>query len=148
MILGGVKIPYAVGLRGHSDADVLTHAVIDAIIGALGIGDIGHHFPDTDPAYAGIASLSMLKKVMVLVKDDGFRVNNLDTTIVAEGPKLTPYVPTMRERVAEVLEASVDQINIKATTTEGMGFSGRQEGIEAFAVISLVGIDQFLESPS
>ena len=148
MILGGVKIPYAVGLRGHSDADVLTHAVIDAIIGALGIGDIGHHFPDTDPAYAGVASLSMLKKVMVLVKDDGFRVNNLDTTIVAEGPKLAPYVPTMRERVAEVLEASVDQINIKATTTEGMGFSGRQEGIEAFAVISLVGIDQFLESPS
>ncbi len=137
LVLGGVKIPNKVGLKGHSDADVLTHAVIDAIIGALGRGDIGQHFPDTDPTYKGIASLSMLRKVMVWIKDDGFRLNNLDATVVAERPKLALYLPIMRGKMAEVLEASIDQINIKATTTEGMGFCGQQEGIEAFAVVSL-----------
>ncbi len=140
LILGGVEIPHALGLVGHSDADVLTHAVIDAVIGALGMGDIGQHFPDTDPAYKGANSLSMLRKVMEWMKRDGFGVNNLDATIVAEMPKLAPYLTTMRERVAEALDASLDQVNIKATTTEGMGFCGRQEGIAAYAVISLVGI--------
>jgi len=137
LILGGVEIPNIVGLDGHSDADVLTHAIIDATIGALGRGDIGQHFPDTDPAYKGIPSLSMLRKVVGWVKDDGFRLNNLDATVVAERPKLALYLPNMRERIAEAFEASINQINIKATTTEGMGFCGRQEGIEAFAVIGL-----------
>ena len=137
LILGGVEIPNTVGLEGHSDADVLTHAVIDATIGALGRGDIGQHFPDTDPAYKGVSSLSLLRKVMIWVKKDGFRLNNLDATVVAEKPKLALYLPTMRERIAEAFDASINQVNIKATTTEGMGFCGRKEGIEAFAVISL-----------
>ncbi len=139
LILGGVEISHTLGLDGHSDADVLAHAVIDATIGALGMGDIGKHFPDTDPAYKGANSLSMLRKVAEWMKRDGFGVNNLDVTIVAESPKMAPYLPTMRERLAEALDASLDQINIKATTTEGMGFSGRQEGIAAYAVISLAG---------
>ncbi len=138
LILGGVEIPHAFGLDGHSDADVLIHAIIDAVIGALGMGDIGQHFPDTDPAYKGVASLSMLETVSEWIKRDGFRVNNLDATIVAESPKLASYLPSMRERVAHTLEASVDQVNIKATTTEQMGFCGKKEGIESFAVVSLV----------
>lgn len=138
LILGGVEVPYAFGLEGHSDADVLTHAVIDAIIGALGAGDIGQHFPDTDPKYKGVSSLSMLRSVMDLIKGDGYRLNNLDTTITAQAPKLAPFITTMRQRLAETLEASVSQINIKATTSEGLGFCGRREGMEAFAVVSLV----------
>ena len=138
LILGGVKIPYPFGLEGHSDADVLTHAVIDAIIGALGAGDIGQHFPDTDPKYKGVSSLSMLRIVMDRVKGDGYRLNNLDTTITAQAPKLAPHLSNMRERLAQTLEASVSQINIKATTSEGLGFCGRREGMEAFAVVSLV----------
>ena len=138
LILGGVEIPYPFGLEGHSDADVLTHAVIDAIIGALGAGDIGQHFPDTDPKYKGVSSISMLRTVMDLIKDDGYRLNNLDTTITAQAPKLAPHLSNMRERLAQTLEASVSQINIKATTSEGLGFCGRREGMEAFAVVSLV----------
>lgn len=138
LILGGVEIPYPFGLEGHSDADVLTHAIIDAIIGALGAGDIGQHFPDTDPKYKGVSSLSMLRTVMDLIKDDGYRLNNLDTTITAQAPKLAPHLSNMRERLAQTLEASVSQINIKATTSEGLGFCGKREGMEAFAVISLV----------
>jgi len=137
-MLGGVEIPYPFGLEGHSDADVLTHAVIDAIIGALGAGDIGQHFPDTDPKYKGVSSISMLRTVMDLIKDDGYRLNNLDTTITAQAPKLAPHLSNMRERLAQTLEASVSQINIKATTSEGLGFCGRREGMEAFAVVSLV----------
>ncbi len=137
-MLGGVEIPYPFGLEGHSDADVLTHAVIDAIIGALGAGDIGQHFPDTDPKYKGVSSISMLRTVMDRVKDDGYRLNNLDTTITAQAPKLAPHLSNMRERLAQTLEASVSQINIKATTSEGLGFCGRREGMEAFAVVSLV----------
>ena len=137
-MLGGVEIPYPFGLEGHSDADVLTHAVIDAIIGALGAGDIGQHFPDTDPKYKGVSSISMLRTVMNLIKDDGYRLNNLDTTITAQAPKLAPHLSNMRERLAQTLEASVSQINIKATTSEGLGFCGRREGMEAFAVVSLV----------
>jgi 2-C-methyl-D-erythritol 2,4-cyclodiphosphate synthase len=138
LILGGVEVPHPFGLEGHSDADVLTHAIMDAIIGALGAGDIGQHFPDTDPKYKGAASLSMLKTVMGLVKNDGYRLNNLDATITAQAPKLVHQLPDMRERLAEKLEASVAQVNIKATTSEGLGFCGKREGMEAFAVVSLV----------
>ena len=141
MILGGVEIPYPFGLEGHSDADVLTHAIIDAVIGALGAGDIGQHFPDTDPKYKGVSSLSMLKTVVDMVKREGFRLNNLDATITAQVPKLAPYLDTMRQRLAETLEASIGQINIKATTSEGLGFCGKREGMEAFAVISLVKVE-------
>lgn len=140
LILGGVEIPNIFGLEGHSDADVLTHAVIDAMIGAMGMGDIGQHFPDSDPAYRGMSSLSMLEKVVERAKQDGLRLNNLDATIVAESPKLSPYLRAMESNIAEVLETSERQINVKATTTEGMGFCGRGEGIGAFAVVSLINI--------
>ena len=138
LILGGVKIPHHLGLIGHSDADVLTHAVIDAILGALAKGDIGWHFPDSDPGYKDIDSLLMLKKVMEWVNEDGFRINQVDTTIVAEKPKLATALTTMKQRLSEALAIQMHQINLKATTTEGMGFCGRQEGIEAYAVVSLV----------
>lgn len=140
LILGGVEIPHERGLAGHSDADVLTHAVMDALIGAIGKGDIGRHFPDTDPLYEGISSLALLEKVMEWVSHDGFRLNNLDATIVAERPKLATYLPDMRERLSQILRSTIDQVNIKATTTEGMGFCGRREGIESFAVVSLIAI--------
>ncbi len=139
LILGGIKIPHHFGLMGHSDADVLTHAIIDAILGALARGDIGRHFPDSDPIYKDMDSLFMLKKVMEWVKQDGFRINNLDTTIVAEKPKLTPYIDPMKERLSEILGIQSGQINIKATTHEGLGFCGREEGMAAFAVVSIVG---------
>ena len=138
LILGGVKIPHHLGLMGHSDADVLTHAIIDAILGALAKGDIGQHFPDSDPAYKDVDSLLMLRKVMEWVKEDGFRMNQVDTTIVAEEPKLALSLVSMKQRLSEVLAIRMDQINIKATTTEGMGFCGRQDGIEAYALVSLV----------
>jgi 2-C-methyl-D-erythritol 2,4-cyclodiphosphate synthase len=138
LILGGVEIPHERGLLGHSDADVLIHAVMDALIGALGKGDIGQHFPDKDPAYRDISSLLLLKQVMEWVKGERFRVNNLDATVVAEAPKLAPYLMVMKERMAEVLETSVGQINLKATTSEGLGFCGKREGMEAFSVVSLL----------
>ncbi len=138
LILGGVEITYEFGLEGHSDADVLTHAIIDAVIGALGMGDIGQHFPDTDPAYKDASSFLMLRKAMEWAKRDGFRLNNLDATIVAQSPKMASFLPAMQEKLAEVLEGPVSHVNIKATTTERMGFCGRREGIEAFAVVSLV----------
>ena len=140
LILGGVEIPHEAGLDGHSDADVLTHAVIDAIIGALGLGDIGQHFPDTDPAYKGADSLFLLSKTMAWVRRDGFQMNNLDATIVAQEPKLAPFLTDMREKLAEALEAGIKQVNVKATTTERMGFCGREEGMEAYAVVSIVSI--------
>jgi len=133
-----VEIPHDTGLEGHSDADVLTHAVIDAVIGALALGDIGRHFPDTDPAYRGADSISMLRQVMAWVRRDGFRLNNLDSTIVAQGPKLAPFLTDMREKLAEALESGIKQVNIKATTTEKMGFCGQGEGMEAYAVVSIV----------
>ena len=138
LIIGGVEVPHRLGLMGHSDADVLTHAIVDALLGALGRGDIGRHFPDTDPAYKDMDSLLMLREVMEWVRQDQFRVNNVDTTIVAEKPKLAPYLQAMREKLSEVLCVRPRQINIKATTSEGMGFCGRQEGIAAHAVVSLV----------
>lgn len=138
LILGGLEIPHHLGLMGHSDADVLTHAIMDATLGALAMGDIGRHFPDGDPAYKDMESLLMLKRIMGWVGEKGFRVNNVDTTIVAQKPKLEPHISTMKKKLSEVLDIGPDQINIKATTTEGLGFCGRQEGIEAYAVVSLV----------
>ena len=138
LILGGIKIPHHLGLDGHSDADVLIHAMMDAILGALAKGDIGQHFPDSDPAYKDMDSMVMLKKVMEWVNSDGYRINQLDTTIVAEKPRLSPFIEAMKQRLSETLAIRMDQMNIKATTTEGMGFCGRQEGIAAYAIVSLV----------
>ena len=138
LILGGVNIPHELGLMGHSDADVLTHAIIDGILGALARGDIGRHFPDNDPANKDIDSLVMLQRVMGWVREDGFMLNNMDATIVAERPKLATHIPIMKERLSEILDAPLGQINIKATTTEGLGFCGNREGMEAFSVVSLV----------
>ena len=137
LILGGCRIPYPRGLLGHSDADVLIHAVMDAILGALGRGDIGRHFPDKDPAFKGADSLELLAKVMEWMRQDGYRVNNLDATIVAQEPKLFPHISAMKQKMGDILGISQDRINIKATTTEGLGFAGRKEGIAAYAVISL-----------
>ncbi len=141
LILGGLEIPHNLGLMGHSDADVLTHAIMDATLGALAMGDIGRHFPDGDPAYKDMESLLMLKRIMEWVRQGGFRVNNVDTTIVAQKPKLASHILTMKEMLSEILDIKPDQINIKATTTEGLGFCGRQEGMDAYAVVSLVLVD-------
>lgn len=138
LILGGLSVPFGKGLLGHSDADVLVHAVIDALLGALAKGDIGRHFPDTDPAYKDMQSLRMLEKVLGWVREDGYQVNNLDATIVAQRPKLAPYIPDIQARLSQTLQAPVSQISVKAKTSEGMGFCGREEGIEAFAVVLLV----------
>ena len=137
LILGGVTIPYIKGLRGYSDADVLTHAVIDSILGALGKGDIGRHFPDSDPAYKGADSLFLLTKVVDLAHDEKFMVNNLDTTIVAQEPKLTQYLNDMKVRLSGILNVDPQVVNVKATTTEGLGFCGREEGLAAYAVVTL-----------
>jgi 2-C-methyl-D-erythritol 2,4-cyclodiphosphate synthase len=141
LIIGGVRIPYDLGLSGHSDADVLTHAIIDGILGALAMGDIGIHFPDDDPTYKDIDSTILLRRVMELAKKEGYRINNLDNTIVAEMPKMTTHIPGMKERLSSILEILPSQINIKATTTEGMGFCGRGEGISAISVVSIVRAD-------
>jgi 2-C-methyl-D-erythritol 2,4-cyclodiphosphate synthase len=139
LILGGVTIPFDLGLDGHSDADVLIHAIIDAIIGALGMGDIGTHFPDTDEQYRGVSSVSLLTTVLSWVKREGLSINNLDTTVVAQRPTLRPHIPQMRKTLAGILETGEERVNIKAKTTEGMGFCGRQEGMAAYAVVSLAG---------
>ena len=141
LIIGGIRIPHDLGLAGHSDADVLIHAIIDGILGALAMGDIGKHFPDNDPAYKDINSVIMLENVMEWIKQDGYRINNVDNTIVAERPELAPHILKMKERLSGVLEIRTDHINIKATTTEGMGFCGRQEGIAAFSIVSLIKSD-------
>jgi 2-C-methyl-D-erythritol 2,4-cyclodiphosphate synthase len=138
LILGGVSIPFDKGLLGHSDADVLTHAVIDAVLGAMAMGDIGRHFPDSDPAFKDMQSLCMLEEVLRWVQDAGYQVNNVDSTLVAQKPKLAPHVPDIQARLAGVLRLPVDQVSVKAKTTEGMGFCGREEGMEAYAVASLV----------
>lgn len=138
LIIGGLRIPYGFGLMGHSDADVLTHAIMDGILGAMGRGDMGMHFPDNDPAYKDMDSILMLKKVMEWVKADGFRINNSDSTIVAERPKLSAHITGMREKLSEALETQAGRINIKATTTEGLGFCGRGEGVEAYSVVTLI----------
>jgi 2-C-methyl-D-erythritol 2,4-cyclodiphosphate synthase len=135
LIMGGVDIPWEKGLLGHSDADVLLHAISDAILGAIGEGDIGKHFPDTDAAYKGADSLKLLSHVMGLADSRGYRLGNLDATIIAQQPKMAPHIPTMRNNIASVLNAAIEQVNVKATTEEGLGFSGRGEGISAHAVV-------------
>jgi 2-C-methyl-D-erythritol 2,4-cyclodiphosphate synthase len=139
LILGGVPVPHSHGLLGHSDADVLTHAVIDAILGALCRGDIGQHFPDSDPAYKDASSLSLLRNVMDWVREEGYSVNNVDSTLVAEKPRLAPHIADMREKLSMALGVVPRQVSIKAKTSEKMGFCGREEGIEAFAIVSLTG---------
>ena len=137
LILGGVQVPYALGLLGHSDADVLTHAVMDALLGAAGLGDIGRHFPDTDERYRGISSLLLLEHVRRLLADAGWRAGNIDATVIAQRPKLAPFLDEMRQKLAATLGISPDFVNVKATTEEGLGFSGRGEGIAAHAVALL-----------
>jgi 2-C-methyl-D-erythritol 2,4-cyclodiphosphate synthase len=137
LILGGVEVPYSLGLLGHSDADVLLHAISDAILGAIGEGDIGRHFPDTDPAYRGISSLKLLREVMALAGAKGYGIGNLDATVIAQRPKLAPYIRAMVENIAEACGADIGKINVKATTTEQLGFEGRGEGISAHAVVLL-----------
>lgn len=141
LILGGVSIPFGKGLLGHSDADVLAHAVMDALLGALAKGDIGQHFPDTDPAYKGMQSLKMLEQVLCWVQEAGYQVHNLDATIVAQEPKLAPYIPDIQARLSRILQAPAHHVSVKAKTSEGMGFCGREEGMEAYAVVSLINKD-------
>ncbi len=138
LILGGVEIAFEKGLQGHSDADVLTHAIMDALIGALARGDIGTHFPDSDPRYEGVKSIELLREVKGWVHAEGLVVNNVDATVVAQAPKIGPFVWEMRRVLAEAMDVSVSAVNIKATTTEGMGFCGQGEGIAAYAVVSLI----------
>jgi 2-C-methyl-D-erythritol 2,4-cyclodiphosphate synthase len=138
LILGGVNIPHELGLLGHSDADVLVHAIMDAMLGALSLGDIGHYFPPTDDRWKGADSLDLLSQVNLLVKGKGWQVGNIDSTIVAERPKLKPYLSQMRDRIAAVLDIEGDRIGIKATTNEKLGPVGREEGIAAYAVTLLV----------
>lgn len=140
LILGGVEIEHTMGLDGHSDADVLTHAIMDALLGALALGDIGKHFPDTDPKYKGINSLKLLKCVMELVNEKGYRILNIDSIIVAQKPKLMPYITTMRENIASVLNTDIENVSVKATTTERLGFEGEEKGISSQAVCMLVRI--------
>jgi 2-C-methyl-D-erythritol 2,4-cyclodiphosphate synthase len=137
LILGGVEIPFEKGLSGHSDADVLIHAIMDALLGASGCGDIGRHFPDSEPKYKGISSLVLLGKVAEIAASKGYEVGNIDATVIAEKPKLAPYVEEMIKATANALGVKEDQLNIKATTTEKLGFTGREEGIAAQAVCAL-----------
>lgn len=135
--LGGVQVPHSHGLIGHSDADVLLHAVCDALLGAAALGDIGKHFPDTDPQYKGISSLKLLAHVGNLLKQEGYSVGNIDATVAAQRPKLAPYIPQMRQNIADTLGIGLNQVSVKATTTEHLGFEGREEGISAQAVALL-----------
>lgn len=137
LILGGVEVPHTLGLLGHSDADVLTHAVMDALLGAAALGDIGRHFPDTDPAYKGADSLVLLDHVMVLLEKAGWQVGNVDATILAQKPKLAPYIDQMRDNLARRMKVAPEQVNVKATTEEKLGFTGAEEGIAAHAVCLL-----------
>lgn len=133
LIIGGVDIPHNVGLLGHSDADVLLHAISDAILGAAALGDIGKHFPDTDPKFKGADSLVLLSHCGKLVREKGFRINNIDATIVAQRPKMAPHIQTMRENIARALEIEINQVNVKATTEEKLGFTGTEQGISSYA---------------
>ncbi len=138
LILGGVEIPWEKGLLGHSDADVLVHAVMDALLGAAALGDIGKHFPDTDPYYKGISSILLLRHVTELLKKNGYAIGNVDATIIAQKPKMAPHILKMRENMAEAMGISIDCLNVKATTEEGLGFTGREDGIAAQAICLLV----------
>jgi len=138
LIIGGIEIPHTKGLVGHSDADVLLHAITDAALGAIGEGDIGRHFPDTDPKYKDADSAKLLEYIWKIVNDKGYILGNVDCTIMAQKPKMAPYIEQMRNRIAELLDANPSQVNIKATTTEKLGFVGREEGIAALATILLI----------
>ena len=142
LFIGGVEIPYHLGLLGHSDADVLLHAICDAILGALGLGDIGQHFPDNDPMFKGIESVLLLEQVMALTHNQGFMIGNLDCTVIAQRPKLSPHIPRMISTVANTCRMPESCVNIKATTTEQLGFIGREEGIAAHAVVLLTTNEQ------
>lgn len=138
LILGGVEIPFEKGLLGHSDADVLAHAVMDALLGAAALGDIGKHFPDTDEAFRGADSLELCRRVAALIAESGYRIGNIDATVIAQRPRLAEHIPNMRSRLAEALHIGCEQINVKATTEEGLGFSGSGEGMAAHAVALLL----------
>ncbi len=138
LVLGGVEIPYEKGLLGHSDADALTHAVAEAILGALALGDLGHHFPDTDPKWEGVNSLIILKEVGKMMRDLGYRIGNIDSLILIEKPKMAPHIEEMRHNFAEALDCDISRVSVKATRGEGLGFVGRQEGVLAQAVVLLV----------
>ncbi len=137
LVLGGVEVPFELGLNGWSDADVLTHAVMDALLGAAALGDIGHHFPPGDPQYEGISSLTLLAKVKELLAEKGWQVNNLDATIIAERPRLSDYINDMREKLCQALGIDMERVSVKASTSDGLGFTGRGEGIAALAVAAL-----------
>lgn len=137
LIIGGVYIPYKRGLLGHSDADVLIHAIMDSLLGAATLGDIGKHFPDSDPKYKDMSSIKLLSHVIDIIKEKGYTIGNIDATIIAQQPKFAPYIQEMRKRLATTLEIEIDQINIKATTTEGLGFTGKEEGIASYSVALL-----------
>ena len=137
LILGGVKIPHELGILGHSDADVLLHSIMDALLGAAALGDIGKHFPDTDPAYKGADSVKLLEHVGRLIREAGYSIENIDATIIAQRPKMRPHIDTMRRNIKEALGIELDQINVKATTEEGLGFTGSEEGISAQAICLL-----------
>ncbi|MBR2471705.1 MAG: 2-C-methyl-D-erythritol 2,4-cyclodiphosphate synthase [Clostridia bacterium] len=134
LVLGGVDIPHEKGLLGHSDADVLVHAIMDALLGAAALGDIGQHFPDSDDKYKGISSLKLLGFVKGLLSENGYEIVNIDSIVVAQAPKLAPHIPEMRKNIADVLEMDISDVNVKATTTEKLGFTGRKEGISSYAV--------------
>lgn len=138
LILGGVEIEHTVGLLGHSDADVLLHAISDALLGAAALGDIGKHFPDSDPSYKGVSSLFLLSHVGRLLHEHGYAIGNVDATIVAQAPKLAPYIDAMRANIAEALAVDISAISVKATTTEGLGFAGTKEGMASYAVAMIV----------
>ena len=144
LILGGVKIPYERGLLGHSDADVLLHAIMDALLGAAALGDIGKHFPDTDPQYKGISSLRLLEHVGNLLEEANYAVENIDATIIAQRPKMAPHIPAMRENIAKALGILTDQVNVKATTEEGLGFTGTGEGISAQAICGITSLQEYV----
>ena len=141
LILGGVNVPHETGLLGHSDADVLTHAIMDALLGALALGDIGKHFPDNDPAYAGADSLLLATRVATLIREHGWEVGNIDATVLAQAPKLAPYIGSMRRKLSEALGISEDAVSVKATTEEHLGFTGEKLGIAAHAVVLLFRTD-------
>jgi len=142
LIIGGVDIPHEKGLLGHSDADVLIHAVMDSILGALALGDIGKHFPDTDEKYKGANSMKLLEFVYNLINEKGYSIGNIDCTIIAQSPKMAPHIQNMRENIAKTLNTSIENINVKATTEEGLGFTGAKEGISAQSICLLVKVDK------
>lgn len=137
LILGGVDIPYELGLLGHSDADVLLHAIMDSLLGAASLGDIGKHFPDTDDRFKGISSIELLKEVGKLISEKGYKIGNIDATIIAQKPKMAPHIPLMRENIASALNIDLEQINVKATTEEGLGFTGEEKGISSQSICLL-----------